>query len=236
MGVINKGFCERICIQDHIFEIVGSSARGCSDKINQDSFGYYADSHCLIIAIADGLGSAPFSEFGSKLVIDSVFKIMSEPNPKNIWERILELWKQSIDGEPKQYDTTCKFICIRDEKVTIGSIGDGWIGLLNTDCYCELENNNFFTNRTESICSPDLLKKACLLECDLQDIIAFGLSTDGFSEDLDHDTRGIFLHDACVTMSVNLSDMYSELDMALNNWLITTNRDDKTTILIKKVK
>lgn len=236
MGVINRGFCDVVSAGGHTYEILGISASGRVDKVNQDSFGYYFDDRCLIVAIADGLGSAPLSHFGSRAAIDSVFKVMPKSSPGNIWRHIFENWELSIDGELEKYDTTCKFVCIREDRVIIGSIGDGWIGMLNTDGYCELENTNSFTNRTDSLCSQNMLEKASILECDIQDIMAFGLSTDGFSEDLDRNSRGEFLHDAYGTMSGSFSDMYSELCSALHNWPVKTNGDDKTAVLIRKVE
>ena len=236
MGVINRGFCDVVNAGDHTYEILGTSVPGRVDKVNQDSLGYCSDEDCLIAAIADGLGSMPLSQIGSRAVIDSVFEVMAEESPGNIWKHIFECWESSIGDELEKYDTTCKFICIREDKVTIGSIGDGWMGMLNTDGYCELENTNSFTNRTDSICSPKMLEKASILECDINDFLAFGLSTDGFSEDFDRNSREEFLHDAYLTMSGNFSDCYFDLCSALHNWPVKTNGDDKTAILIRKVE
>ena len=168
--MINRGFCETFRLGDHDYQIIGGTAEGSSDKINQDSFGYFYDGRCLIIVVADGLGSAPSSHIGSRNMVESVFGVMSSSDSGKIWERIYKAWVSSIEGDPEQCDTTCKFVCIRDETVTVGSIGDGWLGMIGAVGYHELENNNMFTNRTESICSQNLEEKIRLFECDLQDV------------------------------------------------------------------
>lgn len=236
MGIINTGFCETVQIGNHSFEVIGDSVSGVIDKVNQDSFGLYCDGECLIAVVADGLGSAPYSQIGSECIVETVMEVLSDPDSGDMWGHIFERWKSSIEGPPDQYDTTCKFICIRNERVTIGSIGDGWIGMLHTGGYQELENSNVFTNRTESICSPKLMDRTYVAECDLDDIISFGISTDGFSEDFDRESRFEFLRDVCGDMSGGLYATRNEIRTALNNWPIESNKDDKTLILIKKVE
>lgn len=234
--MINRGFCETFRLGDHDYQIIGCTAEGSSDKINQDSFGYFCDGCCLIIVVADGLGSASFSHIGSRNMVESVFSVMSNPEPGKTWERIYKVWLSSIGSNPEQCDTTCKFVCIRDEIVIIGSIGDGWLGMIGASGYYELENNNTFTNRTESICSQNLEEKVRLFECDLQDIQAIGMSTDGFSEDLDRISRSEFLSDITRTMADDLSATYNEIRSALENWPVPSNKDDKTLILVRKVE
>ncbi len=236
MGVINKGFCETFRLGNHTYQVIGNTAEGEQAKVNQDSFGIFYNNECLILVVADGLGSAPFSHTGSYNIVESTFEVMSERNSEKIWERIHKTWESSIMGNPEEYDTTCKFICIRDETVSVGSIGDGWLGIMVATGYHEVENHNSFTNRTESICSQNLDEKACLFECGLEDFLAVGMSTDGFSEDLDRTSRGEFLNDATKVMADDLNAMYTEICSVLKNWPVSSNKDDKTLILIRKVE
>lgn len=236
MGMINTKFCGTVHVGNHSFEIIGDSIDGSTDKVNQDSFGFYHDDECLIVAVADGLGSAPLSQIGSECIVETVMEVLSDPDPGDIWRQISEKWKSSIEGPLDQYDTTCKFICIRNGKATVGSIGDGWIGMLHTNGYQELENSNVFTNITESICSPKLMDRTYTGECDLDDIISFGISTDGFSEDFDRESRFEFLHDVCDDMSGDLRATRDAIRTALKNWPVKSNKDDKTLILVRKVE
>lgn len=236
MGVINGGFCETIQVGPHTYNLLGFSVCGSPDKINQDSFGFLHEDDCIIAVIADGLGSAPLSQIGSRNMVRTIFEIMSEPEPVDIWKQISETWKSSLQGEPEQYDTTCKFICIRDENVIMGSIGDGWLGFTDKNGYHELDNESIFTNVTSSICSPDMMEKATLIISDTSEIPMIGISTDGFSEDLDENSRCDFLHDTMDILAINPRGLYSEIITTMHNWPIESNKDDKTLVLLRRVE
>lgn len=62
------------------------------------------------------------------------------------------------------------------------------------------------------------------------------MSTDGFSEDLDRISRSKFLSDVTKAMEDDLSATYNELRSALENWPVSSNKDDKTMILVRKVE
>ena len=236
MGMTDDGFCQTVSIGSHTFDLIGHSVNGSEEKVNQDSYGYYCDGDSLIVVVADGLGSAPLSQIGSEAVVLAAIEVLSEPEPGNIWRHIFETWMSEIDGPLEQYDTTCKFIRIRDDKVIIGSIGDGWLGMMNVEGYSELENNNVFTNRTESICSQKLMDKAYTAEYDLDQLYSFGVSTDGFSEDFDRESRSEFLRDVCENMANDIQTTYGEIRAVLADWPVKSNKDDKTVILVRKVE
>ena len=234
--MINDSFCETVHCGEHVFEIIGCSAKGSEDKVNQDSYGYFSDDDCIIIAVADGLGSAPLSQIGSKHVIQSVIETLRDPISDCIWERISESWRSSLDGPAEDYDTTCKFACIRKDKVILGSIGDGWLGVKNTDGYFELDNQKEFTNITKSMCSKNMLEETILIECSIDELVSFGLSTDGFSEDMDSESRETFLTDAGCSLSECPLNTFEEIQHVLENWPIKSNKDDKTLILTRRVE
>ncbi len=236
MGMTEDGFCQTVSIGNHTFDLIGHSVNGSDEKVNQDSYGYYCDGDSLIVVVADGLGSAPLSQIGSEAVVIAAMEVLSEPEPGNIWRHIFETWMAEIDGPLEQYDTTCKFIRIRDDKVIVGSIGDGWLGMINSEGYTELENNNLFTNRTESICSQKLMDKAYTAEYDLDQLYSFGVSTDGFSEDFDRVSRSEFLRDVCENMANDIQTTYGDIKAILGNWPVKSNKDDKTVILVRKVE
>ena len=236
MGVINQDFFEIVSQGEHWFELLGCSVPGYEGKVNQDSFGYYADDHCIIVAVADGLGSSPLSQTGSKNAIESVFSVLSDQSTENIWERISCSWRCSLDGPAEDYDTTCKFVCIKDGKLVIGSIGDGWLATNGVEGYTELENDKEFTNLTSSMCSKNMLEKTVLIESDLFGAVNFGLSTDGFSEDLDSNSREAFLDDMGALISDGLSNAFKDVYEALSNWPIESNKDDKTLVLMRMVQ
>ncbi len=236
MGVINDGFCETVQIGPHTYNLLGFSVCGRPDKINQDSFGFLHKDDCIVAVIADGLGSAPLSQIGSRNMVETVFEIMSGPEPVDVWGQISETWRSSLQGEPEQYDTTCKFVCIRNENVIMGSIGDGWLGFADTNGYHELDNEPMFTNITSSICSQNMVEKATLIVSDACDTPMMGMSTDGFSEDLDKDSRCNFLHDIMETVVVDPKGLYSEITATMHNWPVESNKDDKTLVLIRRVE
>lgn len=75
--MINTKFCETVHVGNHSFEIIGDSIDGSTDKVNQDSFGFYHDDECLIVAVADGLGSAPLSQIGSECIVETIIEVLS---------------------------------------------------------------------------------------------------------------------------------------------------------------
>lgn len=236
MGIINHDFCESISIGANAYELLGLSVSGTSEKVNQDSFGFFSDGERIIIVIADGLGSAPMSHIGSRCMVESVFEVMSQSDIDDIWAHISETWRSNLQGDLGQYDTTCKFICIDAGNVTMGSIGDGWLGFEGTGGYHELENNSIFTNMTASICSDDVVGKAVVVDFDTDEFIAAGISTDGISEDMVRESRCEFIHDFGKASVDDIRAICNEIRSVMFNWPVESNKDDKTIVLIRKVE
>ena len=191
----------------------------------------------MIVAVADGLGSAKYSKEGSRKIVSVAIDVLSHENSyENLPSRILRRWQDGIGGNADQYDTTLKFIKIAESKVIYGGIGDGWIAFSGSCGLISLTADNVFSNQTESILSFDLNWKFIIEEANLDDIRIGLISTDGFSEDMDKENANQMLEEIEKELSEDAETFVSELKQTLACWPVETNCDDKTVVFIKTAK
>ena len=204
---------------------------------NQDSFSLYSDDKQLIVAVADGLGSAAYSKEGSQKIVTVAIDILSRVDSyESISSEILQRWRDGISGSLNQYDTTLKFIKIADNKVVYGGIGDGWIAFSGSGGFISLTADNTFSNQTDSILSFDFNRKFIVEETHLDGIRMGLISTDGFSEDMDKENANQMLKEIEKELSEDAEAFVFELKQTLEHWPVETNRDDKTVVFIKTEK
>lgn len=204
---------------------------------NQDSFGVYADKKQLIVAVADGLGSAAYSKEGSQKIVSVAIDVLSHTDSyETASNDILLKWKPGIEGNINQYDTTLKFVKITKQQIVYGGIGDGWIAFSGLSGLQSLTTVGSFSNQTDSILSVDLNRKFIVKETDITSIQMGLISTDGFSEDVDKEKAKQMLDDLDNELSVNEQAFIKEITQTLENWPVETNRDDKTVIFIRVSK
>ena len=235
MEIINQCFNKILTIDGISYLVTGLSAKGSNDKPNQDSFGLGYDGKCLIVAVADGLGSSTHSDVGSRIAVETTLNILAKYSIQDVWEQIFQSWSSQIAGPLNQFDTTCKFVRIDGSKITLGNIGDGWFGMKTCEGYSELKNQNIFTNCTQTICSIKDGLSPYFAELGMRDVESIALSTDGFSEDFDFNSRQSLLLDMMAEISIDDCDIYGDLDNFINNWPIISNQDDKTIIFVGRV-
>lgn len=225
----------RIHVGTEEYLIIGRSMMG-RDKIeNQDSFSVYYDDSQIVVAMADGLGSAVFSKEGSKKAADFACSILSQIDSLASFPgMLLERWKTSLSGKLALYDTTIKFIKITSEKISFGGIGDGWIALCGAAGYRDVVSNNTFSNQTDSILSFDFAERfinECVSVNDFETIL---ISTDGFSEDIDKDNGKAFLEEVKREIIQSRESFEKDLETTLMDWPVQTNCDDKTVVIIQR--
>lgn len=203
---------------------------------NQDSFKIYSDENQVIIVVADGLGSAAYSKEGSQKITEVAIEILSNTDDFNgVYLNILNEWKKELEGNINQYDTTLKFLKIKNDMIVYGGVGDGWISI-KSDKGLVLVNmvaENTFSNQTDSILSFNLKEKFSVNKYELSDNLVGLVSTDGFSEDMDKDNSFGLLDGIDKELANNEGLFIEDTKNTFLNWPVETNRDDKTVVIFK---
>lgn len=201
---------------------------------NQDSFKIYSDENQVIIVVADGLGSAAYSKEGSQRITEVAIDILSNTDDFNgVYLNILNEWKKELEGNINQYDTTLKFLKIKNDMIVYGGVGDGWISIKSDKCLVNMVAENTFSNQTDSILSFNLKEKFNVNEYELGDNLVGLVSTDGFSEDMDKDNSFGLLDGIDKELASNEESFIEDTKNTLLNWPVETNRDDKTVVIFK---
>lgn len=227
---------DKIVLKDCIVHVIGCTVMGKGKIENQDSVEIRQVENGLIIAVADGLGSAAYSKEGSEKAVKITADILSENNLENFAERLLSLWKNGLQGNINQYDTTIKFIYVKASKIMVGGIGDGWIALKNQNGLESCVAASEFSNQTDSILSTNLKDKFWVKEFNVNDVSSMVIATDGFSEDIDKENGFQFLSQVENEMREKNKAFAYELDNTLRNWPVETNKDDKTVVFVVLTK
>ncbi len=222
-------------IRNSKYYITACSVIGQGKLENQDSYDYYFDDNQIIIAVADGLGSATFSKEGSSKIVKLLIEIIKENTEKDLIPlKLLKKWKEALVGNLNLYDTTIKFIHIKDDVINYGGVGDGWIVINEKDNFVSLCASNTFSNQTDSILSFDLKNKFVFKENKVSSIKNMLISTDGFSEDMDKENAKLFMDDVYNQVENDMSAFEDDIKSTLENWPIKSNKDDKTVIFIHR--
>ena len=201
---------------------------------NQDSFKIYSDENQVIIIVADGLGSAAYSKEGSQRITEVAIEILSNTDDFNgVYLNILNEWKKELVGNINQYDTTLKFLKIKNDMIVYGGVGDGWISIKSDKGLVNMVAENTFSNQTDSILSFNLKEKFSVNEYELSDNLVGLVSTDGFSEDMDKDNSFGLLDGIDKELASNEESFIEDTKNTLLNWPVETNRDDKTVVIFK---
>lgn len=227
---------DKYILKNCVAHIVGCSVMGSGKIENQDSVEVRQTNDSLIIVVADGLGSAAYSKEGSEKAVKITADILTQKCYENLPEKILSLWKENLQGNINQYDTTIKFIQITNEKIIVGGVGDGWIALKNNNDIKSFVVENSFSNQTDSILSIGLDKKFWIEEFDLKEYDTMMIATDGFSEDINKEDTFEFLKQAENEIKEDIEIFATDLEETLSNWPVQTNRDDKTVVFVVLTK
>ena len=219
------------------YYIAACSVMGEGKAENQDSFEYYFDDEQIIVAVADGLGSAAFSKEGSSNIVKILIDIIKENiEYSSLPSELINRWKLAVKGNYNLYDTTIKFIHIKDGVIKYGGVGDGWIAINTSDELVSLCASNVFSNQTDSILSCDLQNKFAIKEISEYNVLNMLIATDGFSEDIEKDNSKNFLTDIYEQISKDFNAFEEEFKNTLSNWPVESNKDDKTAIFIQRME
>lgn len=225
---------KKVKISNKNISIYAFSVMGNGKIENQDSFLLYSDDNQAIIIVADGLGSAAYSKEGSKKITEVAVSILSRTDDYSMaYLDILNNWKNGLEGNINQYDTTLKFIKFVDDKIVYGGVGDGWILIKTKKDLLNMISDNTFSNQTDSILSFNLKEKFVVEEIKDYECLVGLISTDGFSEDMDKDNSINLLDEIDKELRTDERKFIDDIKNTLLNWPVETNRDDKTVVFFR---
>lgn len=221
------------------FSNIKTSIKG--DKpINQDAILTYEDDILIVLALADGLGSVPCSDKGSKAICRSVVKnvrrsiLTSSPlsgtNIVNYWDALLRM--KGLN--PQDCLTTSSFVLInkKDRKVTATQIGDSQIYLILDGASLIMSREKEFANITECV-GPGYNIKYSVTSHHFEKSIRVLIASDGICDELDPNT--------IPAMTDYLVERYSAIPKGKRNLFLSgevrrsfskRNSDDKSMIFL----
>jgi serine/threonine protein phosphatase PrpC len=225
-----------------VWKSFGASVIGpnhvATGKPNQDAWVAFHHVWGDGIVVSDGLGSKPFSDFGSEAACCAVAYAIHACHGKTgightfLSDRIKNNWLSLIAPlESRDCAATCLFAFrIGDGMVRMGMVGDGLAAAVKTDgsvVTLSDDKTEGFSNITASL-SPHVTEKdwrwLSIPEDDCRSIV---LCTDGVADDL-ADTDGFvkeFAAAHCDLSSVSAARRAREV---LENWPTPKHSDDKT--------
>lgn len=226
---------ETVTIGDYSYCVIACSVMGGGKIENQDSYEIYYDDSQLIVAVADGLGSATYSKEGSSKIVQLLIDVLKEKvEDSKIPFELFQRWKIAVKGNLNLYDTTIKFVWINNETIKYGGVGDGWIALNTKDELVSLCSSNTFSNQTDSILSFDLKTKFINKDISERCVLNLLISTDGFSEDIEKENGKAFMDDIYEQVKRDSLSFEKDIRNTLDNWPVESNKDDKTVVFIQR--
>lgn len=188
---------------DSPWNVVGVSVQGSghikSGLPCQDAHGYkIVEDKAVVVAVADGLGSAAQSHQGSKIAVDTAIEVIQRllfhtiPSDKDSWEKIMregfEKARLTLESSAKtancairEYGTTLIVVVITEEWIATGHIGDGAaVGLFDNDkmaVVC-MPQNTEYANQTFPLTGSNALEIA-YFQAAQKKIKAMSLFSDG---------------------------------------------------------
>lgn len=230
-----------------LWKSFGASVRGPSHITeglpNQDAWMSFHHAWGDGIVVSDGVGSKPFSNFGSDAACLAVgcaalaCRIKAEisraeVNRDYLFERIQHYWLSNINPlEPRDCSATCLFAFrFGDGLIHLGMLGDGLVAAIKSDgSVISLieDKEHCFSNITAALSrnvSPNKWRYIALPE---EACLAILLCTDGVADDLD-DVDGFvsgFIEEHCSIAGISANRRVREM---LEKWPTPKHSDDKT--------
>ena len=230
-----------------LWKSFGASVRGpahiATGTPNQDAWASFHHVWGDGIVVSDGVGSKPFSNYGSNAACMAVgcaamaCRIKAdifhdELSRDFLFERIADHWLSIISPlDPRDCSATCLFAFrIGDGLIHLGVLGDGLVATVKSDASVlslwEDKSRGFsnITNALTPIVSPKEWRYLSLPE---EECIAVLLCTDGVADDLDNVDGFVsnFIEAHCSISGMSANRRTREM---LEKWPTPKHSDDKT--------
>jgi len=225
-----------------IWKSFGATVRGpghiATGKPNQDAWASFHRTWGDGVVVSDGLGSKPFSNWGSHAACFAVKCAVRACSSQttidldHLFDSIKTQWLYHIAPlDPHDCAATCLFAFrLRDGAIQIGMLGDGLASALKSDgsvVSLEEDKSQGFSNITTALSAKVTAKDWRHLSVAEDDFTAVVLCTDGVADDLD-DSDGFvkgFAEEYCALAALSASRRARGI---LENWPTPKHSDDKT--------
>ncbi|MBL3559111.1 MULTISPECIES: PP2C family serine/threonine-protein phosphatase [Marinobacter] len=208
---------------------------------NQDAFVLRGHRGGWLLAVADGLGSKPFSDIGSAIAARTAIEVLarecSEEDPRKQIEAIYKLWLKRLPvSQPALAASTLLFVaCDSDGYGWLAQLGDGAALIREEGATKTLTNDRAgFGNETEALGVTKSFgawsHRRVALTHRGDGVV---LMTDGVADDLKPETLGDF-YDALLMAGVvrNKRRFRRWIERELEAWTTRLHSDDKTLGMI----
>lgn len=217
---------------------------------NQDAYACFKSDQLIAFAVADGLGSAKFSEQGSSFavhlavfrLIDYLFNRANNPpnisNAQQLRDSIVKSWQAKFGKDKANYDTTLLFVGLTPEVCVVGQIGDGLIlyqSSKSSNQYVKFSDSqkDYLNTPDATLAHPQALEKFQIEEYAVtseNEYNAFLLATDGVADDLSD--AGRYFYDLKRELLQHSPKQWtSRIREHLTNWKTPGHYDDKTLLI-----
>lgn len=219
----------------------GASVRGPSHIAeglpNQDAWAKFHHVWGDGIVVSDGVGSKPFSSFGSHAACIAVefaaraYCTGGGIGYKSLFSNIQANWLRFVAPlEPRDCAATCLFALHLDGVIHLGMLGDGLAAIVKSDgAVVSLSENKTqgFSNITNALSSKVSTNDWQHLTLPREQCIAVLLCTDGVADDLD-DADGFVSGFAKMHRNLAPVSANRRIHEMLENWPTPKHSDDKT--------
>lgn len=198
-----------------------------------------------VLAVADGLGSKPHSDVGSRAVCRAVARAARECVAggreymrSNITGLIHRHWLEGLCGyTPGECAATCLFAVLHGGVLTLGRLGDGMVVATgrngNADTLLMEDKAGAFSNMTHCLHGGECPRGWELLQLPAESCAHVLLSTDGVADDLAPGTHTAFARGLLEAYgNMPRAAAYRDLRSALIHWPRPGHTDDKTIAIM----
>ncbi|MDT9634954.1 protein phosphatase 2C domain-containing protein [Pseudomonas sp. JV449] len=202
---------------------------------NQDAWSAFHRDWGDGIVVSDGLGSKPFSSFGSKAACQAVTQACrsrAEANPASLLQRITSNWLSLVAPlEPSDCAATCLFAFrTKNGVIHLGMLGDGLVAAIRSDgsvMSLADDKSQGFSNITAALSQRVSERDWQFSSLPERDCLAILLCSDGVADDVE-DIPGfvtgvIDAHRSMAAVTANQC-----LQTMLEKWPTPKHSDDKT--------
>ena len=225
-----------------VWRSIGASVIGpghlAAGQPNQDAWVAFHQIWGDGIAVSDGLGSKPFSDYGSHAACLAVASAAHACHSKTeigdalLSDLIRDNWLSRIAPlESHDCAATCLFaFLMKDGKVRMGLLGDGLVAVVKTDGSVVVlsdDKTQGFSNITAALSSSVTEKDWQWLVIPESDCSSIVLCTDGVADDL-ADVNGFVTEFADAHRGLASISAARRVRETLENWPTPKHSDDKT--------
>ncbi len=217
-----------------------------------DRFAMRAEAGVLVMAVADGAGSARFGADGAEQAagraVELACRALADAPPDETLLRAVfqatldELLAWIGDRRPADFNATLLLAVMTDATLAIGNIGDGWAVVRNRDgglSALAVPDRGEYVNETFFLTTAGSVEQAVCAVVPSADLDAVALMTDGaawFSIDLDARVPSAALFGKLFAFAADPSQPAAgkseELARFLGSELVTRKTDDDTTLML----